>query len=79
MARRWPARIPTSPLSLMRAPQAGWPRSRRVGEGDSVQLGPGREDPLLPDEVVVVALLILNVSDTFVQRLRLVVVVRHVL
>lgn len=53
-----------------------------MGEGDPVQLGPGREDPLLGDEAVVVALaavLILDVGDTLVRPLGLIVVVGHAL
>jgi len=53
-----------------------------VGEGDSIQLGPGGEDPLLGDEAVVVALaavLILDVGDTLVWPLGLIVVVGHAL
>ena len=53
-----------------------------MGEGDPVQLGPGREDPLLRDEAVVVALaavLVLDVGDTLVWPLGLVVVVGHTL
>lgn len=53
-----------------------------MGEGDPVQLGPGGEDPLLGDEAVVVALaavLILDVGDTLVRPLGLIVVVGHAL
>lgn len=52
-----------------------------VGEGDSIQLGPGREDPLLRDEAVVVAMtvLVLDVGDTLVWPLGLIVVVGHAL
>lgn len=53
-----------------------------MGEGDSVQLGPGREDPLLRDEAVVVALaavLVLDVGDTLVRPLGLIVVVGRAL
>lgn len=53
-----------------------------MGEGDSIQLGPGGEDPLLGDEAVVVALaavLILDVGDTLVWPLGLIVVVGHAL
>lgn len=53
-----------------------------MGEGDPVQLGPGREDPLLRDEAVVVALaavFVLDVGDTLVRPLGLIVVVGHAL
>ena len=53
-----------------------------MGEGDSIQLGPRREDPLLRDEAVVVALaavLVLDVGDTLVWPLGLIVVVGHTL
>lgn len=53
-----------------------------MGEGDPIQLGPGREDSLLGDEAVVVALaavLILDVGDTLVRPLGLIVVVGHAL
>lgn len=54
----------------------------RVGEGDAIQLGPGREHPLLCDEAVVVplaAVLVLDVGDTLVRPLGLVVVIGHAL
>ena len=53
-----------------------------MGEGDPIQLGPGREDPLLRDEAVVVALaavFVLDVGDTLVRPLGLIVVVGHAL
>lgn len=51
-------------------------------EGDAVQLGPRREDPLLSDEAVVVALaavFVLNVGNTLIRPLGLIVVVGHAL
>lgn len=68
-------------------PGGGTPLARglgpgRVGEGDAVELGPGREDPLLGDEAVMVALpavLVLDVGDTLIGPLRLIVVVGHAL
>lgn len=53
-----------------------------MGEGDTVELGPGREDPLLGDEAVVIALtavLVLDVGDTLVRPLGFIVVVWHAL
>lgn len=72
------------PLRLLsvQGPWTGWLGPGRVGEGDPVELGPGREDPLLSDEAVVVALsavLILDVGDTLVGPLGFIVVVWHAL
>lgn len=71
-----------APVSPVRVPWRGGLGPGGVGEGDSVQLGPGREDPLLRDEAVVVALaavLVLDVGDTLIRPLGLIVVVGHVL